>query len=74
METEEIRCSIEVNNKESSYYRYRDCKYKAKYKVYWKYSEFGASNRASLVCEKHKKQFEKLYLKKEIYIIKIEKL
>ena len=70
MEKEQVLCDVEVNNKESHYFRYRTCKNKAKYKIYYKYK--GTSRTEGIpkiVCERHKKIYEK-----ETEVLKIEPL
>ena len=70
MADEQVLCDVEVNNKESHYFRYRTCKNKAKYKIHYKYK--GTSRTEGIpkiVCERHKKIYEK-----ETEVLKIEPL
>ena len=64
-------CEIEVDNKESSYLKYRDCKYKAKYKVYYKFKESSEHKNTGTkaVCERHKKIMEQ-----QTFVIYIENI
>lgn len=66
----DVLCSVEVNNKESNYFRYRTCMNKAKYKIWYKYKGTSRTEGITkIVCERHRKLYEK-----EMEILNVENI
>ena len=63
-------CSVEVKYVGDKIYKYRNCKYPAKYRVYWKYKLSERKDGIiTICCERHKKLHEKYF-----EVLKVEKL